>query len=199
MRTGFYNVVEYEILDDDEDELEETWYYEDERAWWLLCYDLFFGLSWCASQPTTKGNYLWTVILFSWPCSSFLINHLVLIWLFLAIFVIFCIFYLIASIFKWFSFNSIPCFWSGKWASKMNKIKNNKIIPYRNAYCTCINTMVLGIVIFRLYILQDEYSYSYHIHKIWFLWYLGTKPAKKFIKFGTRLVSQNFDIGPTLV
>ena len=58
-------------------------------------------------------DYLWTVILFSWPCSAFLIYHHVFISFFLAIFVIFRIFYLIASIFKWILFYSTPCFWSG--------------------------------------------------------------------------------------
>ena len=78
--------------------------------------------------------------------------------------------------------------------------KKSKIIPYHCAYSTSITIMVLDIDTFRLYFYKiDTHTHTISI-KTWFLWYLGSKSVEisKKSDIGTRLVSQNFDIGPTL-
>ena len=85
---------------------------------------------------------------------------------------------------------------------KMSLIgKKKKIIPYHCAYSIGITSTVLDIDTFRLY-LQDWYSYSYHIYKKYDYCDTWDPTRLKFHKksnIGTRLVLQNFDIGPTLV
>ena len=94
-------------------------------------------------------DYLWTVILFLWPCNPFLINHHVFIWFFLVICVIFCIFYLTASIFKWF----LCLFDTFVFEMENRSLKGKKVQKIK------INTIPLCIL----------HWYHYHGTRYWYL------------------------------